>query len=72
MYRTVREENAMFRPWKRILAPPDEIPAKDMVAEQGTRQSFWQFARWVGPALMVSIAYMDPGNYGTGIAAGAG
>ena len=27
---------------------------------------------WLGPALMVSIAYMDPGNYGTDIAAGAG
>ncbi len=26
----------------------------------------------MGPALMVSIAYMDPGNYGTDIAAGAG
>ena len=26
----------------------------------------------MGPALMVSIAYMDPGNYGTDLAAGAG
>jgi len=32
----------------------------------------WQFVRWVGPALMVSIAYMDPGNYGTDIIAGSG
>jgi manganese transport protein len=31
-----------------------------------------QFLLWAGPALMVSIAYMDPGNYGTDIAAGAG
>jgi len=30
------------------------------------------FVLWLGPALMVSIAYMDPGNYGTDIAAGAG
>lgn len=30
------------------------------------------FLFWLGPALMVSIAYMDPGNYGTDIAAGAG
>ena len=29
------------------------------------------FVLWLGPALMVSIAYMDPGNYGTDIAAGA-
>ena len=36
--------------------------------------SLWlkQFLLWVGPALMVSIAYMDPGNYGTDLAAGAG
>ncbi|MDG6942376.1 MAG: Nramp family divalent metal transporter [Nitrososphaerota archaeon] len=31
-----------------------------------------QFLLWIGPALMVSIAYMDPGNYGTDITAGAG
>ena len=31
-----------------------------------------QLLLWAGPALMVSIAYMDPGNYGTDIAAGAG
>ncbi len=34
--------------------------------------SLRQFLLWVGPALMVSIAYMDPGNYGTDLAAGAG
>ena len=27
--------------------------------------------RWLGPALIVSVAYMDPGNYGTDLAAGA-
>jgi len=31
-----------------------------------------QFIKWMGPAMMVSIAYMDPGNYGTDLAAGAG
>jgi manganese transport protein len=30
------------------------------------------FLLYMGPALMVSIAYMDPGNYGTDLAAGAG
>src|SRR5439155_11811647 len=33
--------------------------------------SLRSFVLWLGPALMVSIAYMDPGNYGTDIAAGA-
>ena len=27
---------------------------------------------YLGPALIVSMAYMDPGNYGTDIFAGAG
>jgi manganese transport protein len=34
--------------------------------------SLRQFLLYVGPALMVSIAYMDPGNYGTDLQAGAG
>ena len=29
------------------------------------------FLAYLGPALMVSIAYMDPGNYGTDLAAGS-
>lgn len=57
---------------RRVLAPPGEIPSEGQKVELQARQSFWQFVRWVGPALMVSIAYMDPGNYGTDIAAGAG
>jgi len=30
------------------------------------------FLRFYGPALVVSVAYIDPGNFGTAIAAGAG
>ncbi|MDG6904437.1 MAG: Nramp family divalent metal transporter [Nitrososphaerota archaeon] len=36
------------------------------------RRSLRQFVVYLGPALMVSMAYMDPGNYGTDLAAGAG
>jgi manganese transport protein len=61
----------MKLPRHRILAPPEEVPVGQGAAPT-SRQSIWQFIRWVGPALMVSIAYMDPGNYGTDIAAGAG
>jgi manganese transport protein len=39
---------------------------------QRKSSSLRSFLLWLGPALMVSIAYMDPGNYGTDIAAGAG
>jgi manganese transport protein len=35
------------------------------------RRSIEDYLRWLGPALIVSVAYMDPGNYGTDLAAGA-
>src|SRR6266550_4455042 len=34
--------------------------------------SFWlQWRAYVGPALLVSVGYMDPGNWGTDLAGGA-
>jgi manganese transport protein len=33
--------------------------------------SIREFVAYLGPALIVSMAYMDPGNYGTGIVSGA-
>ena len=35
------------------------------------RKLIMDYIRWLGPALIVSVAYMDPGNYGTDLAAGA-
>lgn len=36
------------------------------------RAGFWrQMAAYFGPAILVSVAYMDPGNWGTDLAAGA-
>src|SRR3974390_3014606 len=33
---------------------------------------FWpQWRAFVGPAILVSVGYMDPGNWGTDLAAGA-
>ena len=53
----------------RILKPPEQVKA------ESTRESIARgyrelFAYW-GPALIASMAYMDPGNYGTDIQAGA-
>ena len=50
----------------RVLKPP----------EQATRAVFKRLSLrslfvYLGPSLIVSMAYMDPGNYGTDIAAGA-
>src|ERR1700752_4787670 len=37
----------------------------------GRRRGGWAFLPFVGPAVMASVAYMDPGNFATNIQAGA-
>src|SRR4051812_26367908 len=38
----------------------------------GKGAGFWkQYRAFVGPALLVSVGYMDPGNWGTDLKAGA-
>ncbi|HKI86775.1 MAG TPA: Nramp family divalent metal transporter, partial [Thermoanaerobaculia bacterium] len=42
------------------------------VAVPPYRASFWsKWRAFVGPAILVSVGYMDPGNWGTDLAAGA-
>ena len=42
------------------------------VAVPGTQQGFWrQMLAYYGPAVLVSVAYMDPGNWGTDLQGGA-
>jgi manganese transport protein len=42
------------------------------VAVPGVGTGFWrQWRAFVGPALLVSVGYMDPGNWGTDLQAGA-
>ena len=42
------------------------------IAVPSSRAGFWpQWRAFVGPALLVSVGYMDPGNWGTDLAAGA-
>ena len=42
------------------------------VAVPHRRAGFWaQWRAFVGPAILVSVGYMDPGNWGTDLAAGA-
>src|SRR5947209_14853518 len=59
---------AMRAPWK-----AHEQLATELTGQRATtRASRREFLLYLGPALMVSLAYMDPGNYGTDLAAGAG
>ncbi|MDA4118134.1 MAG: Nramp family divalent metal transporter, partial [Thaumarchaeota archaeon] len=57
---------------KRTLEPPEDILKADVPRRGSTRLALRDFLVYMGPALMVSIAYMDPGNYATDLAAGAG
>src|SRR5256886_11990445 len=54
-------------PWK----TQQQVAAELTGQKTGTRASRREFLLYLGPALMVSLAYMDPGNYGTDLAAGA-
>ena len=60
---------------RRFLARPSEGLSSEKkstgVGSGGRKQSLLHFVRWLGPALIVSVAYMDPGNYGTDLAGGA-
>jgi manganese transport protein len=49
----------------RILRPPEEITLKAI-----RRLSLRSLFLYLGPSLIVSMAYMDPGNYGTDIQSG--
>src|SRR5438105_13507491 len=57
----------MRAPWKAQQQVATELTGQ----KTGTRASRREFLLYLGPALMVSLAYMDPGNYGTDLAEGA-
>lgn len=42
-----------------------------MQVVQRTREVLAKYAKFVGPGVMISVAYIDPGNYATDVAAGA-
>ena len=50
----------------RVLKPPEEV-----TREAFKRLSLRSLFVYLGPSLIVSMAYMDPGNYGTDIQSGA-
>jgi manganese transport protein len=62
----------MRAPWKTSTQTQERVAEGVRGNRIGRRQSLREFVVYLGPALMVSIAYMDPGNYGTDLAAGAG
>src|SRR5579871_3395043 len=47
--------------------PPASVPVSEPRALR-SRKAFY----WLGPAFVASIAYIDPGNFGTNLIAGTG
>lgn len=57
---------------------PTPTPTPSLGSDRGrrslpvlVRDAILTFGKFVGPGFMIAVAYIDPGNYATGIAAGA-
>lgn len=67
-------------PSSTMAATPNNTPSTGTSQEQSTQQItrlqrisqiLRKYVKFIGPGLMVSVSYMDPGNYSTAVAAGA-
>lgn len=64
----------------RTVQPVRSIQSSWSSASNRPHRTHWQtftevmqkYGSFVGPGILISVAYMDPGNYATGISAGAG
>jgi manganese transport protein len=73
--------NRRWRDWGPKRIPDTEAERADRLSLAGLHgsvellppeSSFWrQLRRFVGPAILVSVGYMDPGNWGTDLQGGA-
>ncbi|MDA4124560.1 MAG: Nramp family divalent metal transporter [Thaumarchaeota archaeon] len=60
----------MHVPWNRTLKSSEQLK-EEKLERARNRISLRNLFVYLGPALIVSMAYMDPGNYGTDIQSGA-
>ncbi|KAK7707750.1 NRAMP-like transporter smf-3 [Botryosphaeria dothidea] len=53
--------------------PRDSLSGKEKLRQtlEKTKAVLYQYAKFIGPGFMVAVAYIDPGNYATDVAAGA-
>lgn len=54
------------------LAVETETPKKYAAYRSKIWGAIKEYTKFIGPGFMISVAYMDPGNYSTDVAAGAG
>src|SRR3954447_559076 len=73
---TIEHRNPVMR--KEIPEPPPPAGGRSLEGLHGSvavpppQAGFWrQWRAFVGPAFLVSVGYMDPGNWGTDLKAGA-
>jgi manganese transport protein len=57
--------------WSKVLRPPEQVARETSQAAVRLVRVSREVFVYAGPALIVSMAYMDPVNYGTDIQAGA-
>lgn len=55
---------------RQTLSDRTDMQIREVLA--GRRRGIWSILLFAGPAVIASIAYMDPGNFATNIQAGAG
>ncbi|KAK3322946.1 natural resistance-associated macrophage protein [Apodospora peruviana] len=49
----------------------EEIPRAPLSRLDRLKRTLFTYAKFIGPGFMIAVAYIDPGNYATDIAAGA-
>src|SRR5258708_31309671 len=68
-------EDSMKQSSQSVGSPPGHLSLENVhgtVAVPHYEAGFWaQWRAFVGPAILVSVGYMDPGNWGTDLAGGA-
>src|SRR5438132_9752933 len=70
----VRREDSTWRVGMAAISGEAALPRslEDIHSSVAIPGSWWRrFLAFSGPALMVSVGYMDPGNWGTDLAAGS-
>jgi len=61
----------MRAPWSRALEPPEQAGTTKTEQRSKGRLGLSAYFAYFGPAIMAAVAYIDPGNFGTDITAGA-
>ncbi|KAL9115166.1 MAG: hypothetical protein Q9227_000960 [Pyrenula ochraceoflavens] len=56
---------------KNVKIEPSPFKKKFSACSRETRRVLFKYAQFVGPGFLISVAYIDPGNYATDVAAGA-